>query len=200
MKTILIIMSFLLVSISAFNQDRETAMLIASIQGQYQLDENGNVTYQKIVDSINLTKTELYNRAMDYFVFNYGDANSVIQNRDIENGIIIGKGIFKSVFYAGLLNFTTIDTWHILKIEAKDNRARITLALTNYDETITGGTTPDIHNSFSVSAQYPFVFKGYLKTRYGKAFYESHRHALETIASLERALRGDSTKNKNDNW
>jgi hypothetical protein len=201
MKTTLIIILFSFISVSAFSQSDETKKLLASIEGQWQLDENGNVTYQKIVDSLNLTKTEIYNRAMDYFVYNYGDANSVIQNKDVENGIIIGKGIFKSVHTTNaVFLFYKVDTWHILKVEAKDGKARITVSMTQIDLTTSGGDTPDTHVSSLISEQYPLNPKGYQKNIYGKGFYNSHIRALETIASVEKTLRVGGTQKVNDNW
>ncbi|MCJ7448725.1 MAG: DUF4468 domain-containing protein [Bacteroidales bacterium] len=174
--------------------------MLEEINGQWQLDENGYVTYQKVVDCLNLNKTELYNRAMDYFVYNYGDVNSVIQNRDVVNGIIIGKGIFKNVHVLnGVLLSNIIDTWHILKVEVKDGRARITISLTHYDETVKGGELPDNHYLYPISEQYPINPKGYQKNLYEQAFYKSHLKALETIDLVERALKEGSVTKK-DEW
>ena len=195
------IVSFLFISVSAFNQSDMTKRRIKAIEGLWKLDENGNVTYQRIVDSLNLSKTELYNKAMDYFVLNYGDANSVIQNKDIENGIILGKGLFKSVhFSSAVLIFYTIDAWHILKIEVKDGRARITLSLTQYEVTISGGDTPDNHSSQPISYYYPINPKGSQKNLFGEAFVKSHIRATETLDNIEKALKSGSGKKANDNW
>jgi hypothetical protein len=171
------------------------------INGQWQLDENGYVTCQKVVDNLNLNKTELYKRAMDYFVYNYSDVNSVIQDRDVVNGIIIGKGVFKKVHALNeLLQSIIIDTWHILKVEVKDDRARITITLTHYDEIVRGGELPGNHYLYPISNQYPYNSKGYQKELYEQAFNISHLKALETLASVEIALRGDSTQKKDENW
>jgi hypothetical protein len=125
--------------------------MVEEINDQWQLDENGYVTCQKVVDCSNLDKTELYNRAMDYFVNNYGDINSVIQIRDVANGIIIGKGIFKKIHaFNDVLQSVTIDTLHILKVEVKDGRARITISLTQYDEAVRGGDLPDNHYLYPI--------------------------------------------------
>jgi hypothetical protein len=175
--------------------------MLEEINGQWQLDENGYVTYQKVVDCLNLKQTELYNRAMDYFVYNYSDVNSVIQNRDIVNGIIIGKGIFKKVHVLNdVLESVVIGTLYILKVEVKDHRARITISLTQYDEAVRGGELPGNHYLYPISKQHPINPYGYQKDLYEQAFYKSHLKALETISSIERALRGDSTQGKNENW
>jgi hypothetical protein len=175
--------------------------MLEEINGQYQLDENGYSTYQKVFDFLNLSKTELYNRAMDYFVHNYGDVNSIIDNRDVVNGIIVGKGIFKKVNVLNdLLQSVMIDTLHILKVEVKDGRARITISLTQYDEIVRGGELPGNHYLYPISNQYPFNPIGYQKDLYEQAFNKSQLKALETIASVERALRGDNTQKKDGNW
>ena len=171
------------------------------INSQLQPDENGYITYQKVVDGLNLSKTELYNRSMDYFVSNYGDVNSVIQDRDVVNGIIIGKGAFRKIHVLNeVLQNTVIDTWHILEVEVKDGRARITITLTNYDEIVRGGELPGNHYLYPISNQYPFNPTGYQKELYEQAFNKSHLKALETIDSVETALRGGGIRNKDENW
>jgi hypothetical protein len=171
------------------------------IKGLWQLDENGDITMQKVVDCPKTDKTELYKKAMDYFVDKYSDVNSVIQERDVVNGIIIGKGAFKKVqVHTSVLKNSVVDTWHILKVEVKDGRAKITLSLTHYDESVKGSEPPDIHYLYPISKQYPFNPAGYQKDLYKQAFNISLLKAVETIASVERALLEESTQKKNDNW
>jgi hypothetical protein len=201
MKTTFMIVLFSLISVPSFNQSDMTERRIKAIEGQWKLDENGNVIYQRIVDSLSQTKTELFNKAMDYFVLSYGDANSVIQNKDADNGVIIGKGLFKSVHLVGyVFYYSRIDTWHILKIEVKDGKARITLYLTQYDETRVGGDTPDIHISHLIAEQYPINPKAKQKSLYGEAFVKSHIKAMETLDVIEKDLKEGSTRKVNDNW
>jgi len=168
--------------------------------GQWHLDENGYITYQKVVECPKLKKKELYIRAMDYFVYNYRDVNSVIEDRDVANGIIIGKGVFKNVHsHTDVLQSNIIDTLHILKVEVKDRRARITLSLTQYDEKVKGGELPDNHYLYPISVQYPFNPNGYQKDLYEQAFHKSHLKALETIDLFEKALKEGGTSKK-DEW
>jgi Domain of unknown function (DUF4468) with TBP-like fold len=174
--------------------------MLEETKGQWQLDENRYVTYHKVVDGLKLTRTELYNRAMDYFVCNFSDVDSVIQNRDVANGIIVGKGVFKNVYaLEAVLLSNIIDTWHILKVEAGEGRARITLSLTHYDETVRGGELPDNHYLYPISKQYPIDPNGYQKDLWEQAFYKSHLKALETIESVERALKKGGVRKK-DEW
>jgi hypothetical protein len=170
-------------------------------KGQWQIDENEYVTWQKVVDCPDLNKTELYSRTLDYFLHNYADVNSVIQDRDIVNGVIIGKGIYKKVnVLNNVLQSNSVDTWHLLKVQVKDGRAKITLSLTQYEETVRGRELPDVHYLYPVIKQFPFNPAGYQKDLYKQAFNKSHLKALETIASVEKALKGESIQNKSANW
>lgn len=171
------------------------------IKKKWQLDENEYVTWQKVVDCPKIDKMELYKRAMDYFIGNYSDLNSVIQDRDVVNGIIIAKGVFKKVqVQNSVLKNSFVDTWHILKVEVKDDRAKITLSLIQYDESVRGSEPPDIHYLYPISKQYPFNPYGYQKDLYEQAFNKSQLKAVETIASVESALLAKSAQNKNDSW
>jgi len=81
------------------------------------LDENGYVTYQKVVECSNLNKTKLYKRAMDYFVYNYRDVNSVIQTEMLRM-VLLCEGVFKNVHsHTDVLLSNIIDTWHLLKLK-----------------------------------------------------------------------------------
>lgn len=175
--------------------------MFREINGQWEVDENGYITYQKVVDGLKLNKTELYNRAMNYFADNYGDVDSFILDRDVANGIIVGKGIFKKVHILDdLLQHVIIDTLHTLKVEVKDSRARITLSLTQYDEIVRGGELPGNHYLYPITIQYPFNPNAYQKDLYELAFNKSDLKALETIADVESVLRGESTQGRIENW
>ncbi|MCX6334557.1 MAG: DUF4468 domain-containing protein [Bacteroidia bacterium] len=175
--------------------------MLEKSKGRWQLDENEYVTYQKVVDCPNLNKTDLYRRALNYFVNNYSDVNSVIQERDVANGIIIGKGVFKKVQVRNTeLRNSIVDTWHILKVEVKDARAKISLSLTQYDESVRGSEPPDVHYLYPISKQYPFNHTSYQKDLYERAFNISDLKAIEKIASVEKALLVDDIQSKHDAW
>jgi len=168
---------------------------------QWRLDDNGYIIWQKVADCPGVGKTELYQRSLDYFISNYSDVNSVIQERDIPNGTIIGKGVFKKVqVHNSVLKNCVVDTWYLLRTEVKDNRVKITLSLTQYDESVRGSEPPDVHYLYPVSKQYPFNLTGYQKDLYEMAFKNSQSKAVETIANVEKALRAGSKQDKRDNW
>lgn len=168
---------------------------------QWQVDENEYVTWQKVIDCPKLNKTELYNRTLDYFLRNYTDVNSEIQERDIPNGTIIAKGVYKKVnaLNSNLEN-KIVDTWHLLKVQVKDGRAKITLSLTQYEETVRGRELADVHYLYPVIKQYPFNPTGYQKDLYERALSISQQKATETMTSVEKALTAEYPMDKHDNW
>lgn len=75
------------------------------------------------IDSVDMSKDELFSRAKSYIAYAFKSANSVTQLDDKENGKIITKGNFTSVTqqslgkYASVINFT-------LTIDVRDGRFR----------------------------------------------------------------------------
>lgn len=171
------------------------------IEGRWQVDDNEYVTYQKIVDCPGLSKEELYNRALNYFSAEFSGNSSVIQERDTFNGIIIAKGAFKKVrILNSILRNSSVDTLYLLKTEVRDGRARITISLTQYDESVRGNEPPDIHYLYFVSKQYPFNTTNYHKDLYGEAYRVSQSKALEMISSVEKALLADAIPSGKNAW
>jgi len=171
------------------------------IKGQWQTDENGHAIMQKVVECHSVNKAMLYDRAMNYFTCNYSDISSVILEKDQVNGIIIGEGVFKRVYhYNSVLKNISVDTQYILKVEVRAGRAKITLTLTQYDESVRGSEPSDVHYLYPIAKQYPFNSASYQKDMYMQAFDTSHLKTIETIASVEKALMEEDTQKNKDNW
>ena len=64
-----------------------------------KIDENNDLVFTKTVQDIKLSKDDIYNRALGFYIRTYKDAKSVLQQQDKEAGIIVGKGLF-SDFYS----------------------------------------------------------------------------------------------------
>jgi len=197
--SVLILIVFCIV---AHGQSVEVKRMLQEIEGQWQLDDNSNVTYQRIVEVPGIEKDEIYNRVQNYFVYNYGSGKSVIQTQDKENGLVVGKGMYKDVHIGVSLITTYIDTWHIARVDVKDGRARIILTLTEYDKKLVGGDTPPSYVTMKVEQEFPINGKGMFKTVMGKAFYKSHLHALSTLDAIEKAIREGNTSKQieNSDW
>ena len=179
-------------------QNKETSELLSSIDGQWQPDENGYVTYQKIVDVPDASMSELYAKAESYFAYHYKDANSVIQARNPESGLVVGKGIFPDVHTGQNMITIRVSTRHILKIECKDNRARVTLSLTDYIQRRSGGGSSSTFE-YPLNDRFPLTDKDSEKNVMGKAFYKSHLVAQQTLAAVEEYLKKE-TKASNSDW
>lgn len=192
---------FLIVNI-CFTQSSKTLDLINSISGQYKLDDNNNVTYMSILEVPDLTKEEIYNRALSYFVYNYGDANSIIQQKNLEQGIIVAKGLYSDIHYGISFGYSVkYSTWHIARIDIKEGRVRILISLTEYLEKIDSNNRISTQDT-QIHKSYPFNKKGSDKNMYGKAFYYSHKKAIESIEEIENAIKNGSTSTEieNDDW
>jgi hypothetical protein len=94
MKKVIVICALMIVVFGSFGQNYVVRNMLKEIDGQWSLDENSNVTYQRIVEVSEHTQDEIYERASMYFVYNYGSGKSVIQIQDKVKGQIIGKGLY----------------------------------------------------------------------------------------------------------
>jgi len=192
MKILLLIILFLPFASSSQSVKNQKEFKALQSSGAYTIDNNGGISITRIIEVDSASKDDLFNRAQEYFTYNYGDGESVIQINDRETGRIVGKGIYREIASTAGLYMVLIDTWHILKIEAKDGRARVTVTLTEFIEDMTayGGDSSD--DTFMISKYYPFTEKGVNKGAYLKAFLASYGIAIKTIENLEGDLRAAS--------
>jgi hypothetical protein len=178
------------------------AEMMAEIKDKYTLDDNGRVTYTKVIDVPGMKKEDVYNRAQSYFVYNYVDGKSTIQTQDKEAGLLLAKGIYPDVHVGISLVTTYVDCSHIVRVDCKDDKARVIVTLIDYEKKIVGGSTPPSYITVPVNKQYPIFNGGGQKTVMTKAFYKSHMKALETIEKIEKSIiEGNTSKNlENGGW
>ncbi|MBU2940209.1 DUF4468 domain-containing protein [Lacinutrix sp. C3R15] len=203
MKKITLLLLVVLVTSVTYSQNKTTRKMLAEIEGQWELDDNGNVSYTRIIEVPEIkSKDEIYNRSLNYFVYNYGSGKSVIQTQDKDLGRIVGKGLYKDVHVGVSLITTYVDCWHIVRVDVKEGRARIILTLTEYDKKIVSGNTSDSHSSLKVEESFPINPKAYQRTVMGKAFYKSHLSAIATLDALEKAIKEGNTSKEleKDKW
>ena len=136
--------------------------------------------YQGVVTS-NIPASDLYTKAKLWIAENFRSANSVIQLDSPETGTIICKGIY--VYDAGKL--TEMRVHMTLKIEAKENRFRYTITVTDMR-----GGTKDI-SAYSMYAKNP-------TGKYSAKFSDDFRE------QIKRWMDGICTSNVNsgsdDDW
>jgi hypothetical protein len=84
-------------------------------------EETGKYEYQGIIDSLNETKQELFQKTLEWIALNYKSSDDVIQYKNEDTGKIIIKGNFGTdiFFKQGWLRHTAI-------FEFKDGRIRYT--------------------------------------------------------------------------
>lgn len=172
--------------------------MLKEIEGQYELDDIGNVTYTRVMVFDSLKRDEIYSRAMLYFVYKYGSGKDVIQTADKEAGTIVGKGIYGNV-HTGV-NFTTtiFDTEHLLRIDVKDGKAKVMVTLTSYITRADVGYGSRNENSVAVGLVAPFGDR--MKTMGVKAFAKSHERVQLTFLEVERAIRRGNTGKEKVDW
>lgn len=184
--------------ISLQGQNSEVTNMLNEIEGQWSLDDNSNVTYQRIVEVPEMKGDDIYDRVLNYFIYNYGSGKSVIQTQDNEKGLVIGKGIYDRLHtFSNGTGWVYLGTWHIVRVDVKDGRARIIITLTEYLEDYKGSLS-----TTNVSKEFPINKDGSRKNIMGKAFYKSHLRVIETLESIEKAIKEGNTSKQieNDKW
>lgn len=167
--------------------------MLAEIEGKWKLDDNGNVTFVKILEIPEISKNEIFIRAGNYFTYNYGSGNSVIETRDKDQGLIIGKGVYKNIHTGISILQTYVSTWHVIRIDIQEGRARIIISLTSYDKLSMDGDVFVSQSSGSVNENYPINEKGSQKTIMTKAFYKSYQAVQNSMISIEKAIKDGNT-------
>ena len=188
---------------SSFAQSSKTRALLRSIEGEWQADEKGNVVYVQIIEVEGLSKEEIYNRANEYFTYNYTSGKSVIQTQDPERGRILAKGIYAKVHSAyEVVVVTRVSTPHIVQVDVKEGRARVIITLNQFDSVVTDNEGESSYYATAMSESFPVNPKGKTKNIMGKAFYKTHFRVLETFEKLEKAIKEGNTDTSiaGDDW
>jgi hypothetical protein len=200
MKRVLILLIFALATTVTYAQTAKE--MLKEIEGKWELDDNGNITFTRIVEAPELSKDEIFNRVLGYFTYNYASGKSVIQTQDKEAGLVVGKGLYDNVHIGASIVTTYIDAWHILRVDTKDGRARVIITLTDYEKKVTGGSTPPSYSSSKIASEYPINEKGMFKTVMSKAFYKTYKRAFATLDNVEKAIKEGNTSKaiEADKW
>lgn len=161
--------------------------------------EDNKVVFTKIIEDINGNRDEIYQRALIYFANAYKSANDVIQMKDKDAGTIIGKGIF-TVYESSGLSSETVKCDHTLRIDAKDNRARIVLSVQQYDIHISAISAQSLPTNYKweITEVYPFTKK---RKRGFSKIYEGLCNTVNTVFSdIEKSLKAESSIVNDTDW
>jgi len=199
MKKVLFILIMLTAITVTQGQTRKVQLLIDETKGEWNTDENRNLSYQKVTEISGVSKEELFLRAENYFTYSYNTGKDVVLAKDKDQGLIIGKGIWTD-FYVAKMSSMNYSASHVLRLDIKDGKVRVTLTVQNYDilyrNRDTGSTTSVLLNSV-----YPLNTASATKTREGKAFYALHDKCMMAISLLILNLKTEGFSiAKGNNW
>lgn len=106
------------------------AFLMSGCVSTPELIELKPIKIEEIVEVPNKNQNEIYDQARQWFTNYFVSGESVIDYEDKESGTIIGKGLSDS----GSFNFVSLSRFkYKIKVDTKDNKARITVNLINYE-------------------------------------------------------------------
>lgn len=87
----------------------------------FPTDENGDVNFNEVVQVDGASKNELFLRSVQYFANEFKSANDVIQMKDKESAIIIGKGL-TSFYITFMGTVSEMNLWFSIKIQSREGR------------------------------------------------------------------------------
>lgn len=208
MKRNYVVLFLIFISWSVFSQDEKTKQLLSSIEGKYLISDQGDVVIQKIIKDSTKNKEVLYNTIKQSLITIYRNANSVIQIDDKEGGLIVCKGIFDDLLNAkGVQDGVFFTGHHLLKIEIKDGRARITIILNNIERDVAASQYAiRQHEEKHISQYYTFnnertgLFANTFKSQEGRMFYNLTKRSIGLLENIEKSIMTSTPTKTNDNW
>ena len=192
-------------STASWAQNSKTKRKLDEIKGEWKQDSKGQVSYVRIVEVPNVSKTKLLERAKNYFVHNYLYERSVVKMKEenVDAGYLLYKGFYNDIHSDMLLLTTTFfDVYHTIRIDAKDGKCRIIFTFTEYEIESAFDDQPPAFQVVRYENEYPINTNGEYKNAMGKSFYNSHKAAQETMDALVEALKlGNLPKEfQTDDW
>ena len=185
--------------VSTFAQTKDEVAYVESISGQYELTESGDLQIRKTLEFKDFSKSQIFGEAYNNIIKNYKDANSVIQREDKEDGVIIAKGLFldyvSGIKQSSNWSYATssmMSAYHILKIECKDGKARITITADKY---ISNFRFPNMYLEYPIKDAYPFANpqKKFEQKLFNRGFAGLCQTMLMTIESIDQFLKKSMT-------
>lgn len=186
---------------SAYSQKATADDKLALIAGQWK--QNGeNIYVQKVIELDSLTKDVIYNKVLEFMTNTYKDANEVIQVKEKENGLLIGKG--NSYFYVNDIfsgSGVKQTVWHIFKAEVKDNKVRITISIDRINWSVTASKYISAKDDeYPIITCYPIANDDTKKKRSGYVFYYAVNNIIELLNACESFLIKKAELTIDDNW
>jgi len=199
MKKVLFILSFIVTQLVAFSQTEEQKKDLDLFKDFYTV-EDAEVVFTKVLEDIPGTKDEIYTKVLNYFAIAYKSANDVIQQKDKDAGVVIGKGIFEVHKEGNAFVTSTYNCDHTIRIDIKEGRVRIVLSVSEYNLAIKDSKSTD-RLRIKIIETYPIAEKTkYNKKNYAKVFLGLCFTVKKTFDNIESSLKKESTITSDDNW
>lgn len=197
MNKFVLLLLLLVAPFALFSQSKEQKEELKNIEGAWNLDNNGNIVYSRVIEDIEGSKEDIYNKVLNFFAYNYNSSLDVIQVKDKEVGIVTGKGYFKDFSYSTIMLMISMNfsAYHVLRVDIKDGRARAILSVDRYELVSSGGDGPDNRSSIPIKDCFPVNKNGNKgqKKIYTKAFIDLNNRCLSTLDLLEKSLKEGNT-------
>lgn len=174
---------------------------------EYTIDSEGNIVFVRILEDLSMGRQEIYNAAYKYISTAYRDTKYKIVNNSAEDGLVVGEGEyihFHEANYPPSSYFLNAPI--VLRVEAKDGRARLSLIVSHYTGTRTNiNKREEIHDRIS---ECPPIANGNKsdklydrrKKLYEKAFVVLNGKVTKTLDELESSLKASASSALDDNW
>lgn len=205
MKKVLFILFVLLSFMPVLGQKRtkhqiaidRVNFLCDSIKPFYIETESG-VEFSRVIQAANYTdKDALYNKCIELMNSAYKDAKEVIQNKDKESGLILGKGLFVSPIWDAWIGYCGyIKIEHIIKVQVKEGRLKVSLNIDNVKLERSGNVSV-----FPIKAYYPF-WTDCPEKKIDKSFNTicfGFINAINILNYFENEIKKSASSN-NDDW
>ncbi len=187
--------------------DQKWKKIAENIYPNIKLDDNNAINYMKIIELPNKSKDEIFENIKIWVTSIFTGSECDIRMVDKEAGCIIAQAAERKLVEntSGWDNEYIVSLKPVLKIDVKDEKARVTFTVSSYyihRERITGGIfSSNIHNEevWGVVNCYPFnkYDHEHPKTS-AMALVATHLCAIRYMEIVEAALKKQNISN--DNW
>lgn len=221
MKKTLALLVALLISVGAMAQKtelrKEVDKMLAEINDVYTINGDGKVQVQKVIElDSTYTKDFIFDETKEKLAVLYNNLSEVLETENRDKGVLTIKGLYPDVYCEQIFAESGVPNkaQHLLKIEAKDGRMRVTISILDVRKTYKDVNNMDTHMYYNLEEVYPindgdrydvrgrmmgenFTFNQ--KTREGFIFYDIIELMQGTISEIEKHIT-TRTNETDDEW
>ncbi len=185
MKQSLLFILLVALAIGVNAQNKKSVALLESIEGQWEVNDEKQLLYQKVIEVPEAQKSILFERSTNFcnndlngeVIVNYPDSYT------IEYSHIVEKVLNGFQEYA--------DYQCQVKFECKEEKVRITLIGVQINQFVNGR-----YNHTPFAKVYPIYEEAIMdKNKQVKWLYYSHEKSLGLLSQIESYMKGPATEN-----